>query len=127
MSEQLLLSILEEVKGINRRIDGLEHRFEDMEKRFEGVGGRFDGLEARIEGLDKCIDKLERAVDEVKQAVFETHWSINDYGEELDRLNGRVDLLADEQTRQEKLIGALAAKWLEHEQAIRESRSLGSR
>lgn len=101
MSEQILESILGELRNVNVRLGGIDQR---------------------LDRVDERLDRLETTLNEVQVAVLETHSWVGKIAEGQEQHAAAIEKLSPEQERQGKVIQALAMKSLEHDTDIRELR-----
>jgi archaellum component FlaC len=141
MSEQILESILGELKGVNQRLDGMDQSLDRMDQRFDGIDQRldrmdqrfdgidqrldrmdqrFDGIDQRLDRMDQRFDRIESTLDEVKIAVLETHEWVGAIAVVQEQQAVAIESLRTEQLRHGKIIEALAVKSFEHDADIRE-------
>lgn len=98
MSEQVLDTILVELKGISRRLDGIDQRLDGMDRRF---------------------DVIETTLNQVASAVMDTNERLSKVTDVQEEHAIALDSLQTEQSRQGKAIEALAFRVLEHDTEIR--------
>lgn len=108
MSEQILESILGELRNVNVRLNGIDQQLDRMDERFDGI--------------DQRLDRMETTLNEVQVAVLETHSWVGKVAEGQEQHAVAIEKLSLEQGRQGKVIQALAMKSLEHDTDIRELR-----
>ncbi|MDG0789791.1 hypothetical protein OMP38_02220 [Cohnella ginsengisoli] len=126
MSEQVLETILVELKGmskrfdaIDRRLDGIDHRLDGIDNRLDGIDHRLDGMDARLDGIDRRLDGLEATLNQVAAAVMDTNDRLSKVTDIQEEHAIALDSLQTEQSRQGKAIEALAFRVLEHDTEIR--------
>lgn len=63
MSEQLLLTIVQELQGLSGQIDKMDKRFDQVEQRLENVEQRLDKMDQRFDQVEQRLDKVEHRLD----------------------------------------------------------------
>ncbi|SFB20340.1 hypothetical protein SAMN05216312_104414 [Cohnella sp. OV330] len=112
MSEQVLDTILVELKGMSRRLDGIDQRLDGMDRRF-------DAIDQRLDGMDRRFDVIETTLNQVASAVMDTNERLSKVMDVQKEHAIALDSLQTEQSRQGKAIEALAFRVLEHDTEIR--------
>ena len=55
-------SIINLIRGLDKRIDDLDKRIDALDKRIDSLDRRIDSLDRRIDALDKRIDSLDKRI-----------------------------------------------------------------
>ncbi|MCL2342002.1 MAG: hypothetical protein FWC53_02950 [Firmicutes bacterium] len=86
MSDDNSQKILEEIKGINKRLDGIDKRLDGIDSRLDGIDTRLDGIDTRLDNcatkddvkqLNVRFDALEEKVEKMNGSVMHMEYDLN--------------------------------------------------
>ncbi|WGU92264.1 hypothetical protein QJQ58_16905 [Paenibacillus dendritiformis] len=86
MSEQLLLTIVQELQGLNGRIDKMDKRFDQVEQRLVKVEQRLDNMDKRFDQVEQRLDKVEQRLDQMDKRFEQVE-------QRLDTMDSRLEAI----------------------------------
>lgn len=77
MSEQLLLTIVQELQGLNGRFDKMDKRFDQVEQRLDKVEQRLDQMDKRFEQVEQRLDTMDSRLEAIEIEVKQVNTSLS--------------------------------------------------
>lgn len=94
MSEQLLLTMVQELQGLSGQIDKMDKRFGQVEQRLDKMDERFDQVEQRLDKMDTRLEVIETDVKQVNASLSQMELSQpSDIHSMLHTLSHKIDSL----------------------------------
>ena len=96
-NQEILQTILGELRSINGRLDSMENHMNSMENRMNSMENRMDSMENRIGSVEATQRKILNTVDTIEEAVLNNTKQIMHLDRKIDGI-GRVLVTITENT-----------------------------